>query len=357
MAHHAADIRDRSDAIDVLRTIDTNLSWLRNLKRTKSRFLILAHNSSDRSSVVLKIVPKEAPISEHQHFLQRHFAARQFNHPNIVRCLEVHSIEDGVTYVRMEAVKGSDLETLLNIHSRFSEDEALAIVRGVLTGLEAIHEQDIVHCGIHPSNIMIANQAPFIKLINFSFAHSVGEKIARSMQQDPAYLAPEQLLEGKNATRAIDIWAVGILLYHMISGEFPFQTSDRMEDVMQWIKVGEPQDLSEELHISSSTVFLYKRALSKDPMLRPAHADEMLVFIEPDRNQKGEELVETADAQLQNMEKRLLAMRMARMRIHQVLVEEKAKLENMFRRLSKISVFNEDANISLTNSQLSERIA
>ncbi|EKX31931.1 hypothetical protein GUITHDRAFT_148968 [Guillardia theta CCMP2712] len=141
----------------------------------------------------------------------------QLEHPNVAQCFEMHSIAEGITYVRMEAIQGSDLDALLKIHTRFSEDEAVAIIRGVLKGLSALHARAIVHCGINPSNIMIAKMAPFVK------------------HQDAAYLAPEQLLEGKHASTAIDIWAVGILLYHMLSGEFPFEISEKMEDMIHCI--------------------------------------------------------------------------------------------------------------------------
>ncbi|KAM9798287.1 serine/threonine-protein kinase D3-like [Neosynchiropus ocellatus] len=105
----------------------------------------------------------------------------------------------------------------------------------VLVALRHLHLKNIVHCDLKPENVLLASADPFpqVKLCDFGFARIIGEKsFRRSVVGTPAYLAPE-VLRSKGYNRSLDMWSVGVIVYVSLSGTFPFNEDEDINDQIQ----------------------------------------------------------------------------------------------------------------------------
>jgi serine/threonine-protein kinase len=139
--------------------------------------------------------------------------ARQVSHPNVCRVYDIDEIE-GSTFLSMEYVDGEDLASLLRRIGRFPEDRALEIARQVCAGLAAAHERGVVHRDLKPANVMLDGTGK-VRLTDFGLAGAAGETLRAGT---PAYMAPEQLSGGEVTPRS-DIYALGLVLYEIFTGQ------------------------------------------------------------------------------------------------------------------------------------------
>uniref|UniRef100_A0A669EUK6 Serine/threonine-protein kinase n=1 Tax=Oreochromis niloticus TaxID=8128 RepID=A0A669EUK6_ORENI len=105
----------------------------------------------------------------------------------------------------------------------------------ILVALRHLHFKNIVHCDLKPENVLLASAEPFpqVKLCDFGFARIIGEKsFRRSVVGTPAYLAPE-VLRSKGYNRSLDMWSVGVIVYVSLSGTFPFNEDEDINDQIQ----------------------------------------------------------------------------------------------------------------------------
>uniref|UniRef100_A0A673T293 Serine/threonine-protein kinase n=1 Tax=Suricata suricatta TaxID=37032 RepID=A0A673T293_SURSU len=105
----------------------------------------------------------------------------------------------------------------------------------ILVALRNLHFKNIVHCDLKPENVLLASAEPFpqVKLCDFGFARIIGEKsFRRSVVGTPAYLAPE-VLRSKGYNRSLDMWSVGVIVYVSLSGTFPFNEDEDINDQIQ----------------------------------------------------------------------------------------------------------------------------
>ncbi|GAB1291612.1 Serine/threonine-protein kinase D2 [Apodemus speciosus] len=132
---------------------------------------------------------------------------------------------------------------------------------GILVALRHLHFKNIVHCDLKPENVLLASADPFpqVKLCDFGFARIIGEKsFRRSVVGTPAYLAPEVLLnQGYN--RSLDMWSVGVIMYVSLSGTFPFNEDEDINDQIQNAAFMYPA--SPWSHISSGAIDLINNLL------------------------------------------------------------------------------------------------
>jgi tRNA A-37 threonylcarbamoyl transferase component Bud32 len=139
--------------------------------------------------------------------------ARQVSHPNVCRVYDIDEV-DGATFLSMEYVDGEDLSSLLKRVGRFPEDRALEIARQICAGLAAAHERDVIHRDLKPANVMLDGTGK-VRITDFGLAGASGEAIRAGT---PAYMAPEQL-SGNEVTAVSDIYALGLVLYEIFTGQ------------------------------------------------------------------------------------------------------------------------------------------
>jgi len=159
------------------------------------------------------------------------------DHPGIVKIYNMFETIEQV-FVVMEKLHGDMLELILT-----SEKGKLAgklskfLIYQVLIALRYLHKRCIVHCDLKPENVLILNhknyKMPRIKLCDFGFARIIGEKSFRtSVVGTPAYLAPE-VLRNEGYNRSLDMWSVGVIIYVTLSGTFPFNEDEDINEQIE----------------------------------------------------------------------------------------------------------------------------
>ena len=165
-------------------------------------------------------------------FKQELMTAHQVTHKNVIRIYDLAEA-DGVKFITMEYVEGSDLRQLLKEHGKFSPDEAVDMIRHVCMALDAAHSVGIIHRDLKPQNIM-QDKAGRILVMDFGLARSVQSE---GMTQTGAllgtieYMSPEQAM-GKTLDQRSDLFAVGLIFYELLSGKMPFKAETAMASLL-----------------------------------------------------------------------------------------------------------------------------
>ncbi|CAK90372.1 unnamed protein product (macronuclear) [Paramecium tetraurelia] len=148
-------------------------------------------------------------------------------HVNVVRYEEWFQIQNSGRfdrYIISEYCEGGTLSKMLETKGRQSENDALHIMIQLADGLQYMHNQKIIHRDIKPANIMLKQGVP--KYIDFGFAkHFEEEKVDQIQTVDvgsPQYMAPELLEESGYYNQKVDVWALGIIFYQLLVGQFPW---------------------------------------------------------------------------------------------------------------------------------------
>jgi serine/threonine protein kinase/Flp pilus assembly protein TadD len=167
--------------------------------------------------------------------------ARKIAHRHVCRMYDLNE-EEGTPYITMEYVKGEDLKSSIRKKGKLSEKLAVAIAKQVCEGLAEAHELGVVHRDLKPQNIMI-DESGNAKVMDFGIARSMdaaGMTQTGIMIGTPDYMSPEQA-EGEQADQRSDIYALGVILYEMVTGGVPFE-GDTAFSVALKHKTKLPQD-------------------------------------------------------------------------------------------------------------------
>lgn len=186
--------------------------------------------------VALKVLHPEfaADTARLNQFRQEVLLARRVTHANVCRLFDLghhHDGDDACLFVTMEWIEGQTLSQYLRSHGPLSETETVAILSQVVEGVAAAHEQGVVHRDLKGSNIMLT-QAPGGRLrlvvMDFGLArrergdHKSADQDSYMVAGTPLYMAPEQR-DGQPVGPQADVYALGVLCYHMLSGQWPRQ--------------------------------------------------------------------------------------------------------------------------------------
>jgi serine/threonine-protein kinase len=202
-------------------------------------------------------------------------AAARLDHPHIVRVHEFGQ-HDGRLYFTMEYLEGGTLAHRLKAEP-LPPREAAALVRTLAGAAQHAHERGVVHRDLKPSNVLFAADGA-AKLADFGLAKMLGEGSPAQTQTHAvlgtaSYMAPEQAAgRGKDATPAMDVWALGAILYECLTGQPAFRGRDWKAtlELVQNADPRRPESLRPGLHLDLEAVCL--KCLEKDPRRRYASA-------------------------------------------------------------------------------------
>jgi serine/threonine-protein kinase len=223
-------------------------------------------------SVALKFLPEEA--ARNQRLLERFHGevrvARLVSHPNVCRVYDIGEVE-GMPFISMEYVDGEDLASLLLRIGRLPADKALETARKLCAGLAAAHDRGVIHRDLKPQNIMM-NKRGEVLIMDFGLAAIADQLVGAEVRNGtPAYMSPEQL-KGAGVTARSDIYALGLVLYELLTGKRPYEANSLQQliDLQDSARLTNMTSVAAD--IDPAVEKIVRRCLEPDPARRPAGA-------------------------------------------------------------------------------------
>ncbi|HEX3219474.1 MAG TPA: Stk1 family PASTA domain-containing Ser/Thr kinase [Candidatus Limnocylindria bacterium] len=198
-------------------------------------------------------------------FRQEARAAGSLSHPNIVPVYDYGTDEDGTQFIVMQLVEGEDLSTVLRERGHLETDDAVRIALGVASALEAAHRRGLVHRDVKPGNILITDDGD-VKVTDFGIARAVSEAsmtVTGTTLGSVHYFSPEQA-RGEEVTGASDVYALGIVLYEMLTGRRPFEGDSAAGVALKRLNEDAPPP-STFRPVPSGLSAIVMRALQREP--------------------------------------------------------------------------------------------
>ncbi|HWA76338.1 MAG TPA: protein kinase [Polyangiaceae bacterium] len=220
-----------------------------------------------------------------QRFIHEARTAASVSHPGLVQISDFGTLPTGQPYLVMELLEGVPLSSLLRRHGALSPARAAAIVRKAAEAVQAAHEAGIVHRDLKPDNIHIreTDAGDEVRIVDFGLAKVVGgSRLTRAgvVFGTPHYMSPEQA-SGESIDPRTDVYAVGVVLYEMLTGRVPFEADTYMGVLTQHIymkpvppsaRLGHPKGVE-----ALEAVAL--RCLEKQPARRYASMTELVAAL------------------------------------------------------------------------------
>ncbi len=218
-------------------------------------------------------------------------AIAALRHPQIVQLIEFGEAESGEHYLVMELIEGRTLEAVIASDAPLPEQRVARIGAGIAKGLACAHDGGVVHRDLKPANIMLTDHAgerDFVRILDFGIAQLAGPEAAASFDLTgtnailgtPRYLSPEQA-RGEAVVPQTDLYALGLVLYELLTGRSPFDASSLTGWLMAHVQE-EPAPLvgSDGRSLAGALPALVLRCLAKDPSQRPESARAVLAALE-----------------------------------------------------------------------------
>lgn len=227
-------------------------------------------------TVALKVLkPEIASDPDVQENFKRELClARKITHKNVCRIYEFNRLNNSA-YTSMELVEGESLLSRLQRAGVLPLDEAVDIARQICAGLHEAHAQKIVHRDLKPANIML-DRSGTVKIMDFGVARMVHREgpMTGTIVGTPAYMSPEQA-ELKPVSPGTDIYAVGLLLYEMITGVPAFSGDSPVAVALKQIREypKRPRELMPQMTRAMDAVIM--KCLQKDPAKRFQSVDDL----------------------------------------------------------------------------------
>lgn len=230
-------------------------------------------------TVALKFLPPHlsSDPEANERFIREAKAASALDHANICAIYDIGETEEGQLFIVMAFYEGQTLKYRL-ASGALPIDVCVDITLQIARGLERAHEAGIVHRDIKPPNVMVTDRGE-VKVLDFGVAKlSEGEEltVAGSMVGTTPYMSPEQA-RGEEVDARTDVWALGVVLYQMLTGERPFQ-GDYRQAILYSVMNQDPEPVqASRSEVPEALVEVVNRALEKEPSARYA---DMTVLIE-----------------------------------------------------------------------------
>ncbi|HWK22216.1 MAG TPA: Stk1 family PASTA domain-containing Ser/Thr kinase [Ureibacillus sp.] len=237
----------------------------------------LAHDMILNRDVAVKILRYDATNEEefHRRFQREALSATSLTHSNIVSIYDVGEDQD-MHYIVMEYIKGKTLKQYINEFSPLSPARSVQIMKQLTSAIAHAHENQIIHRDIKPQNILVDSEGN-VKVTDFGIATSLTATSytkTNSVIGTVHYISPEQA-RGGNATNQSDIYALGIVLYELLTGELPFSGESAVSIALKHLQTETPSIRAIDASIPQSLENVVLKATAKNPLHRYASVEEM----------------------------------------------------------------------------------
>jgi len=245
--------------------------------------------------VAIKFVRDEALASEDavQRFLREARAAVKLKSEHVARVLDVGKLESGAPYMVMEFLEGSDLGKVLSDRGPLPFEAAADWILQACEAVAEAHAAGIVHRDLKPENLFLARTVgggQKIKVLDFGVSKAMGGGPSgelsgltrtRAMLGSPLYMAPEQMRSSRDVDARADIWALGVVMFQLLTQRFPFE-AETMPELCLKVVTEAPMSLgSLRPDVPTGIGTVIEQCLDKDPRKRFANAAELATALEP----------------------------------------------------------------------------
>lgn len=208
-------------------------------------------------------------------FLSEAQAAAGLMHPNVVNVYDVGE-DRGLYYMVMELVEGITLKDYIEKKGRLSAKETISIAIQMVTGIQAAHNQHIIHRDIKPQNIIISKEGK-VKVTDFGIAHATTstQTISTNVMGSVHYTSPEQARGGVVGERS-DIYSAGVTIYEMVTGHVPFDGETTVEVAVKHLQEAFPNPADEVRDLPYSLECIIMKCTQKNTALRYKNCQELI---------------------------------------------------------------------------------
>ncbi len=246
------------------------------------------HLGIDRQVAIKILQPNIALGNEHLLSLFEREAklVGHLTHENIANVMDAGRTADGIAYIAMEWLEGRTLEETLSTEGPMSFEQVGGILRQIAAALEAAHAKRIIHRDLKPANVMLVTRPDGreqVKVLDFGVAKVLSETTASPVSMPmgtPHYASPEQFHTGGHIDGRADIYSLGVMLYQMLTGALPFETTSVHELIRLQLTAPPPPLRQLRPAAPEAVERLVNRLLAKDPNQRPQRASEVPALFE-----------------------------------------------------------------------------
>ncbi len=260
------------------RTLD-GFEILSELGRGGMAVVYKARQSSPSRLVALKVLPPELSFDKSYiaRFRQEADSVAALEHPHIVPIYSVDEA-DGYHYIAMKFINGRTLKDVVQEQGPVSVDQAIIFLEQIAGALDYAHSQGVIHRDIKPSNMMV-DQNGWVYLTDFGLARGTansGLTMAGTVMGTPEYMSPEQAQGLPTIGPSTDIYALGVVLYEMLTGKMPFDADTPMGMLVARLQRAPrpPSEYRGDLPVTVEDVIM--RALARRPEARFSSAKELV---------------------------------------------------------------------------------
>jgi serine/threonine-protein kinase len=242
-----------------------------------------ARQTSPNRIVALKVLPPELSLDRTYiaRFRQEADSAAALEHPNIVPIYVVDEAE-GLHYIAMKFIDGRTLKEIIHERGMLPLDETIRLIEQVASALDYAHSRGVIHRDIKPSNMML-DRSGWVYLTDFGLARGTGGggglTVAGTVMGTPEYMSPEQAQGLPNVGPPTDIYALGVVIYEMLTGRMPFKADTPLAMLVARLQQAPipPRDFRSDLPLPVEDVIM--RALARKPEARYPSAGEMMMAL------------------------------------------------------------------------------
>ncbi len=270
-----------------------------------NRYRLIAQQGSGGMAVIYKAQDMELgrmvavkilrpSLSSDDNFLTRFRneakSVARLAHPNIVT---VHDVgHEGPThYIVMEFVEGQDLKKIIRTEGVLSVERALKLAIQICAGIGFAHRASLVHADVKPQNILVTKE-DIVKVTDFGIAQALSDSQPIEQRQavvwgSPHYFSPEQA-RGERPTPASDVYAIGIVMFEMLTGRLPYMGTNQQELALAHLRERAPMVTEANPSVPENLSRIVHKVMSKEPSARYRTADQLGNILETYRS-RGEE--------------------------------------------------------------------
>jgi eukaryotic-like serine/threonine-protein kinase len=215
-----------------------------------------------------------------ERFKQELVLSQKVTHKNVVRIYDLGDA-DGMKFITMEYIEGSDLRSIVQEKKKFTPEEAVDVMLQVCRALEAAHSADVIHRDLKPQNIM-RDASGRVVVMDFGLARLIesnGMTQTGALVGTMEYMSPEQAL-GSSLDQRSDLFTLGLIFYELLSGKMPFAADSALASLIKRTQERAAPVSQHDKTIPAALTHIVSKCMERDPKQRYQNATELISDLE-----------------------------------------------------------------------------